>query len=366
MLAKQARIIAMTCTHAALVRRHLIDLDFKFDNIVMEEAAQMLEIETFVPMLLQSEANRLKRVVLIGDHNQLPPVVKNEAFRRFGHLDQSLFARFVRLGTPTIELDRQGRSRPCISALYRWRYDRLGDLTEVVTRNEYVYFDFKKNHTQATTLHLVHDRYARANAGFAHPFQLVNVDDLNGQGESQPTPYFYQNLAEAEYIVSTYQYMRLIGYPKERIVILTTYRGQKHLIRDVLRRRCATSPELFGWPSKVATVDKYQGQQNDFVLLSLVRTRSVGHVRDVRRLVVAMSRARLGLYIFCRVSLMSNCYELRHVFEQLKGQDTRLGLVSGENYGTVTRKAEESVDESKIFRVNNLSHMAALLKQMVG
>ena len=99
MLAKQARIIAMTCTHASLVRRHLIDLDFKFDNIVMEEAAQMLEIETFVPMLLQSEANRLKRVVLIGDHNQLPPVVKNEAFKRFGHLDQSLFARFVRLGT---------------------------------------------------------------------------------------------------------------------------------------------------------------------------------------------------------------------------------------------------------------------------
>lgn len=220
----------------------------------------------------------------------------------------------------------------------------MGDLTKVVTRNE----------------------YALANAGFAHEFQLVNVEDLNGQGENQPTPYFYQNLAEAEYIVSTYQYMRLIGYPKERIVILTTYRGQKHLIRDVLRRRCASQPELFGWPSKVATVDKYQGQQNDFVLLSLVRTKSVGHVRDVRRLVVAMSRARLGLYIFCRVNLMSNCYELRHVFEQLKGRDTRLGLVSGENYGTVTRKAEETVDESKVFRVNNLSHMAALLRQMVG
>jgi hypothetical protein len=50
----------------------------------------------------------------------------------------------------------------------------------------------------------------------------------------------------------------------------------------------------------VTTVDRYQGQQNDYVLLSLVRTRAIGHIRDVRRLVVAMSRARLGLYVFCR------------------------------------------------------------------
>lgn len=47
-------------------------------------------------------------------------------------------------------------------------------------------------------------------------------------------------------------------------------------------------------------MDKYQGAQNDYILLSLVRTRTVGHLRDVRRLVVAMSRARLGLYIFGR------------------------------------------------------------------
>ncbi len=52
--------------------------------------------------------------------------------------------------------------------------------------------------------------------------------------------------------------------------------------------------------AQIATVDKYQGAQNDYILLSLVRTRTVGHLRDVRRLVVAMSRARLGLYVFGR------------------------------------------------------------------
>ena len=51
---------------------------------------------------------------------------------------------------------------------------------------------------------------------------------------------------------------------------------------------------------QVETVDKYQGSQNDYILLSLVRTKHVGHLRDVRRLIVAMSRARLGLYIFGR------------------------------------------------------------------
>jgi len=51
--------------------------------------------------------------------------------------------------------------------------------------------------------------------------------------------------------------------------------------------------------------------QNDIVLLSLVRTKAVGHLRDVRRLVVALSRARLGLYVFCRTAVFNNCFELR-------------------------------------------------------
>ena len=68
---------------------------------------------------------------------------------------------------------------------------------------------------------------------------------------------------------------------------------------------------------KVTTVDKYQGQQNDYILLSLVRTKAVGHLRDVRRLVVAMSRARLGLYVFALVNLFHNCFELTPAFNQV-------------------------------------------------
>ncbi|KAL4197499.1 hypothetical protein AMTRI_Chr04g251460 [Amborella trichopoda] len=277
-MTKQAKIVAMTCTHAALKRKGFLQLDFRdTDNI---------------RMLLQRQEDgyaRLKRCVLIGDHHQLPPVIKNMAFQNYSHMDQSLFTRFVRLGIPYIELNAQGRARPSIAMLYNWRYRDLGDLP-YVQREEI---------------------FHKANAGFSYEYQLVDVLDYNGKGESAPSPWFYQNEGEAEYVVSVYIYMRLLGYPANKISILTTYNGQKLLIRDVINRQCTNG---IGPPSKVKTVGKFQGQQNDYILLSLVCTRFVGHLRDVRRLVVAMSRARLGQYVFCRRSLFEQCYELQPTF----------------------------------------------------
>lgn len=127
-LMKQTKIVAMTCTHAAIARSRLVELGFQYDNLVVEEAAQMMEIEAFIPLLLQRgeadegrsmSASRLKRVCLIGDHHQLPPVIKNMSFAKYSNLDQSMFARLIRLGVPYIQLDRQGRARPEIAALYR-------------------------------------------------------------------------------------------------------------------------------------------------------------------------------------------------------------------------------------------------------
>jgi len=338
LLTKQAKIIAMTCTHAALKRRDLVSLGFKYDNILMEESAQILEIETFIPLLLQeqdSEAQpRLKRVVLIGDHNQLPPVVKNIAFEKYGHLDQSLYTRFVRLGVPTTDLDYQGRARPSLAQLYNWRYPSLKDLPSVTV-----------------------GPFKRANAGFLYDYQLINVEDYEGKGEMEPNPYFYQNLGEAEYVVAVFMYMRLLGYPKEKISIITSYNGQKHLIRDVIRQRCAWNT-LFGTPHKITTVDRYQGQQNDYILLSLVRTKTVGHIRDIRRLVVAMSRARLGLFIFCRKSLFADCYELTHTFSKLLQRPDKLILVN-EQYPTERLLNGDS--PASTVEVQDVVHMGAIV-----
>merc|ERR1719502_353637 len=130
----------MTCTHAALQRKHLVDLAFRYDSLIMEESAQVLEVETLIPMLLQQPergVSRLKRVVLIGDHHQLPPVIKNHAIQKYGKLDQSMFARFVRLRVPTIDLNLQGRARPSIAKLFSWRYKSLGNLQNVLMNKAY-------------------------------------------------------------------------------------------------------------------------------------------------------------------------------------------------------------------------------------
>lgn len=341
LLVKEARIIAMTCTHAALKRKELVNMEFKYDNILMEESAQILEIETFIPLLLQNPLdghNRLKRWIMIGDHHQLPPVIKNVAFQKYSNMEQSLFTRLVRLGVPTVDLDSQGRARSSISALYKWRYKRLDDLQHVVDRIEY-------NVT---------------NAGFKFEYQMINVENFNGVGESEPNPYFYQNLAEAEYVVAVFMYMRLLGYPADKISILTTYNGQKHLIRDVINSRCGENP-LIGRPFKVTTVDKYQGQQNDYILLSLVRTKAVGHLRDVRRLVVAMSRARFGLYIFGRVSLFKDCFELQPVFNILLKRPLQLQLLPTETFPT-ERKLSDDIDEA--VSIDNMTHMADFVYKM--
>jgi len=173
LLVKEAKIIAMTCTHAALKRKELVNLGFRYDNILMEESAQILEIETFIPLLLQNPLdglNRLKRWIMIGDHHQLPPVIKNMAFQKYSNMEQSLFTRLVRLGVPTVDLDGQGRARASICSLYKWRYKKLEDLQHIFERDE----------------------YKKANPGFAHDYQLINVEDFKGVGESEPNPYFYQ------------------------------------------------------------------------------------------------------------------------------------------------------------------------------
>merc|ERR1719376_93634 len=309
LLIKSAKIIAMTCTHAALRRQDLVQLDFKYDNILMEESAQILEIETFIPLLLQ-----------------------NLAFQKFSNMEQSLFTRFVRLGVPTVQLDAQGRCRKDLCDLFRWRYPVLNELSHVESKKE----------------------YKTPNPGFKFNYQLLNVADCE---ESEPTPYFYQNINEAEYCVAVFQYMRLIGYPKDKITILTTYNGQKQLIRDVLKAKCEKHP-LLGLPHKVTTVDKYQGQQNDYIILSLVRTKTVGHLRDVRRLVVALSRARLGLYIVAKKSLFSNCYELSQSFDLLNKNPEKLHLFPNETY---SESSGVNRGRGKELVINNMQHLCGFV-----
>ena len=211
------------------------------------------------------------------------------------------------------------------------------------------------------------DEFQSANPGFLHTFQLINVEDFKGRGESTPSAYFYQNLGEAEYAVALFQYMVLIGYPPEKISILTTYNGQRELIHDIVSQRCGPDTPLAGVrPKAISTVDQYQGQQNDYILLSLVRTKTVGHLRDVRRLVVALSRARLGLYVFCRQEIFGRCHELKRAmcqFEQNK-KGNKLSLVVGETFPSERKATDAIKDTETIFEVEDLSVLGSLVYKL--
>ncbi|KAK4692940.1 intron-binding protein aquarius, partial [Lecanoromycetidae sp. Uapishka_2] len=333
LMIKEARITAMTTTYAAIRRQEIADLGFHYDNVVMEEAAQITEIENFIPLALQNSKDGkmpLQRIVLCGDHLQNSPIIQNMAFRQFANLEQSLFLRLVRLGVPTIYLDHQGRARPSIAKLYKWRYPDLKNLPGVLSEAEYL----------------------QANAGFKYDYQFVNVPDYKGTGEAQPTPHFFQNLGEAEYAVAIYQYMRLLGYPASKISILTTYAGQRALIRDVLGHRCANN-RLFGLPRLVTTVDKYQGEQNDYIILSMTRTRNPGYLRDTRRLTVALSRARLGLYILGRRSVFETSPELQEAFRLPLERPENLMLTTGEVFPT-QRLLDDKIEETEMAGVEHL------------
>ncbi|GJQ15923.1 hypothetical protein GpartN1_g7714.t1 [Galdieria partita] len=348
-LLKQAKIIAMTCTHASIRRKDYLEMGLKYDTFIMEESAQVLEVETFIPMILQKpdfgcNEPRLKRCILLGDHRQLPPVVKSRALAKYCNLQQSLYTRLLRLGMHRVVLDVQGRARPTIADIYRWCYPHLKDLSTLMVDD-------------------CSQSYSLANPGFRFEYQWISVGD--GQSESQPVPFFYQNLVEAEWIAAVYQYMRLLGYPRERISILTTYKGQKELLKEVLQHRIAWNPSL-GMP-KTTTVDKYQGQQNDYILLSMVRTKQVGHVRDIRRWVVATSRARLGLYIFGYLPLFQQYPgEWKEGLELLSSRcHDALQLVTDERYGITSRKLNDTVDQDRLVEISDCVDMAKYIQQWV-
>lgn len=91
-----------------------------------------------------------------------------------------------------------------------------------------------------------------------------------------------------------------------------------------------------------------------------MRTRAVGHLRDVRRLVVATSRARLGLYVFARTSLFANCFELTPTFRSLLQRPTDLRLLPVETYRT-ERLSTQEPDADAALVINDMPQMATFV-----
>ena len=324
LIKNQSKIIAMTCTYASLNRNNFIKLNFEYSSVIMEESAQILEIESLIPLTMQGNFSSLKRFVMLGDPNQLPPIIQSSVVKSNSNLDMSMFTRFIRNNNPFITLNAQGRSRSEIVDLFRWRYKDLSDL-EIV------------------------NKFEETNPHFKYTYQFVNVGDYDGKGEEINDDCSYVNLAEAEYAIGVYMFMCLCGYSPKEISIITTYNGQKELIKEIYDKKCNWSDKFRGI-KKISTVDKYQGQQNDYVILSLVRTKNVGYLRDIRRFIVGLSRGRKGVYILGRFELFKNCYEMENIMNKF----------------TTSQNLMISIDDDNYIKVEDFRHMYRIVQELIG
>jgi hypothetical protein len=274
LLLRGSTLVFATTTGMAMRQRRLCEGGVTFPMVLMEEAAKVLETEA-----LTCFAHGVERVVLIGDHLQLPPLVGDDSLRDGGvNYSQSLFARLLRAGVAAITLNRQGRAVPGIADLYRFRYSDLRDLGDA--------------------------------GGGGWPLRhAANFVDVRGAVQHE------SNAREAKELVAFFAQLCAKGVDPARVSVLATYRNQCALLQRELAQQAAR-------PRDTATTDAFQGLQNDIVLVSLVSVHALSaHMRDVARIVVLLSRARTGLVLFGRFDVFWADAEWRRSLSAMGGAD---------------------------------------------
>ncbi|KAL3859443.1 hypothetical protein ACJMK2_009663 [Sinanodonta woodiana] len=315
---KSCKVIGMTTTGAAKYR-HLIQ-SVKPKIIIVEEAAEVLE--SHIITTLNPECQHL---ILIGDHQQLRPTPCVYELAKKYHLDISLFERLVKNGINCITLLEQHRMRPEISVLVKHIYPNLRDHSRVRQ-----YGDVK---------------------GFQRNIFFIehkNEESCNEESRS------YSNEHEAKFIAALAKHLLKQGYMRSQITILTPYVGQVLLIRRLLPKK-----EFEGL--RVTAVDNFQGEENDIILLSLVRSSNkrtktegkknpIGFLSIDNRVCVALSRAKMGFYVIGNFQLLLKYSDLwRKIVTSLQGTHeigTHLSLGCQVHGTTINVACDEDFNQS--------------------
>ena len=262
---RRARVIGMTTTGAAKYRHILQQICPKI--VLVEEAAEVLEAH-----IITSLTKGCQHLILIGDHQQLRPTPAVYELAKKYKLDVSLFERMVNVGIQCEKLSVQHRMRPEIAALMKHIYEDLENHESVE-----IYQNIK---------------------GLKKSMFFINHSHLENHNDESHS---HANDHEATFLVALCRYLLQQGYNAEKITVLTTYTGQMFAIRD-----CLTNEKLES--VRLTTVDNFQGEENDIILLSLVRSNKdekVGFIKIVNRACVALSRAKKGLYCIGNFDLFS-------------------------------------------------------------
>ena len=285
----EARVIACTLVGSA---NRLLDGQ-KFGTLFIDEAAQALEAACWIPI------RKVSRVILAGDHCQLPPTVKSFAALKAG-LGKTLMERIV-------------ENKPEVVTLLKVQY-RMNE--EIMRFSSDWFYGNQVESAPEVKNRSILDLDIPMSWIDTSEFELPEDGSLTFKEEFVGESFGRINKAEAELtLLALENYFKKIG--KERILderidvgIISPYRAQVQYLRRQLKKKEWVKP--FRHLISVNTVDGFQGQERDVILISLVRANDegqIGFLRDLRRMNVAITRARMKLIILGDASTMT-----RHPF----------------------------------------------------
>ncbi len=280
-LFSQARVIS--CTLAGSASRVLEGM--KFSTLFIDEAAQALEAACWIAI------RKAGRVIFAGDHQQLPPTVKCiDALK--GGLGKTLMERIV-------------ENNPQVVTLLRVQYR----MNEEIMR-------FSSDWFYNGEVQSAPEVRNRGILDFDNPIMWVDTSEVDGKEEFVGESYGRINRSEAQLTIDTLQqFFEKVG--RQRVIeeridvgIISPYRAQVQYLRRLLRSNAYFKPlrSLI----TVNTVDGFQGQERDIIVISLVRDNDqgdIGFLRDLRRMNVAITHARMKLIIMGNADTMT-----RHPF----------------------------------------------------
>ena len=288
-LFSEARVIA--CTLVSSANRILTGM--KFGTLFIDEAAQALEAACWIAI------HKADRVILAGDHCQLPPTIKCiEAMR--GGLDETLMQKIV-------------CNKPETVSLLKTQY-RMND--EIMRFSSEWFYHGELNSAPEVKYRSILD--------FDTPIVWINTENMDCNEEFVGESFGRINKAEAMLCIEELKkYINKIG--KERLLderidfgVISPYKAQVQYLRQLVKKDAFFKP--FRSLMTINTVDGFQGQERDVILISLVRANEdgqIGFLNDLRRMNVAITRARMKLIILGDASTLTKHPFYKKLYEYI-------------------------------------------------
>ena len=318
----EARVIACTLVGSA----HRLLEGMKFGTLFIDEAAQALEAACWIPM------RRASRVILAGDHCQLPPTVKSIAALRAG-LGKTLMERIAENKPEVVTLLKiQYRMNEEIMRFSSdWFYGGQVESAPQIKYRSILDFDHPitwiDTSNEENQITIEGEDAPEDSASTSSSVSAANQNsDLNFKEQFVGESYGRINKAEAELTLLTLaEYFTKIG--KQRVLgdsidvgIISPYRAQVQYLKKLIKKYEFFKP--YRRLISVNTVDGFQGQERDVILISLVRSNDegqIGFLKDLRRMNVAMTRARMKLIILGNKDTMTQHPFYKKLWEYVEG-----------------------------------------------